>query len=120
MRISLKGADGAGLESGFNRGDPVDQRRAELGLTDLEHITLPGANAVGKGQGRGAEKMNVHVPRTQELAVLEMVVLKVLEAVAHVGLAAEELVLPQHFTVTQDAAGASQMCRQFADPQFRA
>src|SRR5471030_1459984 len=120
MRISLKGADGARLERRGHRRYAVDQWRAELGLADFKHVTRLGADAIGEGQGRGAEEVNVHVPRSQELAVFEVVVFKVFKAVAHVGLAAEELVLPQHLTITQDAAGACQVLRQFTDPKFRA
>ena len=104
--ISLKGADAVRFENGLNRGDAIDQRCAEFGLADFENVTRLGANAIGERQGRGAEKVNVHVARAQKLAVLEVVVFEVRQAVAHVGLATEELVLPQHFTVTQDAAGA--------------
>lgn len=49
-----------------------------------------------------------------------MVVFEVGEAVAHVRLAAEKLVLPEHFAVTQDATGACQMLRQFTGAKFRA
>ncbi len=63
--------------------------------------------------------MHVDVARTEELRVLEMVVLEVLQAVAHVVLAGKERLLPEHFAVAQDPALALQVARQFADPQLR-
>ena len=84
----------------------VDQRCAELGLTDFEDITRLRTNAVCKRQCRRPEEVDVHIPRTQELTVLEMVVFEVFQAVAHVRFATEKLVLPQHFAITQDTTGA--------------
>ena len=74
---------------------------------------------VGEGQRGGTEVMHVDVARTEELRVLEMVVLEVLQAVAHVVLAGKERLLPEHFAVAQDPALALQVARQFADPQLR-
>jgi len=78
------------------------------------------ANAVGKRQGSGAKKVDMHIARAQELAVFEVVIFEVFQAVAHVGFAAEKLALPQHLAIAHDAAAASQMLRQLANPQFRA
>ena len=48
----LKCAHAAGREHPIDRGDTVDQRRAELGLADFEAIPRLCANAVGERQGR--------------------------------------------------------------------
>ena len=62
----------------------------------------------------------MHIARHEELAVFEVVVFEVFQAVAHIGLATEEFVLPDDLAVAQDAAGARQMLGQFAHAQLRA
>ena len=82
--------------------------------------TIPrlGTYTVGERQGGGAEEVNVHIARREELAVFEVVIFKVFEAVAHIGLAAKKFVLPDHLAVTQDAAGTRQVLGQVADAQL--
>ncbi|RMP78665.1 hypothetical protein ALQ16_204009 [Pseudomonas syringae pv. actinidiae] len=63
--------------------------------------------------------MHMYVTRPEELGVFEVVILKVFQAVAHVGLAAEEFFFPQYFAITPDAAGAGQALWQFAYTQLR-
>jgi hypothetical protein len=89
----LSGAKAAGT-----RNDAIDQRRAELGLADFEDVArlrrMPSAN-----DRVAVPKNDMYVARTQELAVFEVVVFEVGQAVAHVRLAAEKLLLPKHFAL---------------------
>ncbi|MNM98952.1 hypothetical protein D3C81_1114990 [compost metagenome] len=64
--------------------------------------------------------MHVDIAGAQELGVLEVVELKVLEAVAHVLLARQERLAPQHLAIAQDAAGTFQVSRQCPKAQLRA
>ncbi len=61
----------------------------------------------------------MHVTRPEELRVLEVVVFKVFQAVAHVRFATEELFLPQHLAIAPDPTGARQALRQVAHAQLR-
>src|SRR5262245_49374574 len=61
----LQRTDRAGRQVLFLAGDAVHQRCTELGHLDLEMVPWPGLDAVGEGQGRGAEVMHVHIPRPQ-------------------------------------------------------
>ena len=64
--------------------------------------------------------MQMHVARHAMLFVLEVVVLEIGEGVAHVRLAGEKWLLPQHGAVTADAAHAFEMRGQRAGVQHRA
>jgi hypothetical protein len=48
MLISLKGGDLAGFKCRIAVADAIDQRRAELGLADLEHIARLGTYTIGE------------------------------------------------------------------------
>ena len=100
-------------------GEAVAQRQREGRRRNLEDVALPRLDAVGEGQGRGAEEVDVDVAGAPEQGIFEMVVLEVGEAVRHVRLAAQEGLLPQDLPVAQDPAGAAQILRQIADQQFR-
>ncbi len=63
--------------------------------------------------------MHMHVTGPEELCVLEVVVFKVFQAVAHVRFATEELFFPQHLAVAPDPTGARQALRQVAHAQLR-
>ncbi|VXB96765.1 hypothetical protein PSEUDO8O_20332 [Pseudomonas sp. 8O] len=100
--------------------DAIAQRLAQRIETDLEGIARLRLDAVGERQRRGAEEVHMHIAGTQELAILEVVVLEVLQAVAHVVLTGEELLLPQHLVAPTNTADAGQVTRQLADQHFRA
>src|SRR5437868_4247610 len=62
----------------------IAQRQAEIGAVDLEHIALFGPDAVGEGQGRGAEHMDMDIARLAEELIFEVMMLEIGEAVRHV------------------------------------
>ncbi len=98
----------------------VGERQAEgLGL-DLEDVAGLGADAVGEGEGGGAEHVDVQIAGLAEERVLEVVVLEVGDGVAHVGLAGEEGLFPDRLAVAADAARALDVVGQGADQDFRA
>ncbi|MCY1435625.1 hypothetical protein D9M71_517260 [compost metagenome] len=83
-------------------------------------VTGLGLDVVGHRQGGRTEEVHVHIAGPQKLAVLEVVVLKVIQAVAHVVLATQEFLFPEHLAVSPDPAGTDQVARQLAHAQFRA
>ena len=91
------------MSAGFD-GQRIGERRAERGQVDLELVAGFDADAIDEAQRRGAEEVQVHVARHAVLAVLEVVVLEVREAVAHVAFAGEEGLLPEHRAPAADAA----------------
>ena len=68
--VGLKLLDTAGLEHALGWRNAVGQWRAEFALADLERVARLGFDAVGERQRRGAEEMNVHVARAQELGCI--------------------------------------------------
>lgn len=95
MGCSLKNADGAGFEGRCNQRDAVDQRRTELGLTDLEHVYPVWVRMPSAKDETAVPKVDIASPGRRNWLYLKMVVFEVFQAVAHVGLAAGKLVLPQ-------------------------
>ena len=83
----------------------------ERGRLDLEHVACLGREPFGEGEGRRAEEMDVHIARTPEEVVFEVVALEVGEAVAHVGLARKKGALPDRRPAAQDAARAADVRR---------
>src|SRR5690606_39686126 len=95
----------------------VTQRLAKGIQFDFEDIALLGLEAVRERQRGGTEEVHMHVARTQELGVFEMVVFEVFQAVAHVCLAAEKLLLPDHLMPTADTAGDRKSTRLHSSPE---
>src|SRR4051812_22729424 len=85
----------------------VAQRPPELGYLDLEHVAGLGLEPVRKAERRCAEEMGVHVARTAEQRVLEVVALQVLDTVRHVALARQERLLPRRRAAPTDARRAT-------------
>nr|GEU28270.1 hypothetical protein [Tanacetum cinerariifolium] len=82
------------------------------GFAFLDH------DVVGHAQGGGAEEVDVHIARTVEQRVLEVVVLQVGDGVRHILLAAEERLFPAYLAVhAVDARRAFDMGRRFAHQQ---
>ncbi|MCY1172409.1 hypothetical protein D9M73_125440 [compost metagenome] len=64
--------------------------------------------------------MDVHVAGTPEQRIFEMVMLKIGDAVRHIGFARYERLFPQRRAIAQDLAAALDMRWQGGDQQFRA
>lgn len=119
-KITLETGDRPRQDRHFASDDAVAQRRAKFIHGDFEGVARRRLDAVGERQRGSAEVMHVDITGAQELGVLEVMKLKVGQAVAHVALAREEFTLPQHLPAAQDAAMTLQVRWQLADPQLRA
>jgi hypothetical protein len=63
----------------------ISQRAAKSFKRYLHHVTILQTNAIAKTQTRGPEKMHVYVTRATMSLKLKMMVLDILQAVAHPG-----------------------------------
>ncbi|UUZ70111.1 hypothetical protein LP416_13545 [Polaromonas sp. P2-4] len=96
----------------------VDQGPAERRRRDFETAGGIDLDALGKRQGGGAEVVDVHVARHQELVVLEMVELDVADRVRHVVFPGEEGLFPAQAALADDARQAGDVQRQFVQQEF--
>src|SRR5262249_10012379 len=68
----------------FRQLERVAQRQAEGRRLDLEYVAAFHLDAIGKGQRRRAEHVDVHVARLPEEPILEVMMLQVGDPVRHV------------------------------------
>ena len=73
----------------------IAQRSAKALKGDLDNIAIGKPEAFAKTQAICSKKMDMNVSRLAMLLELKMVVLEVLQTVAHVGFTAVNILLPQ-------------------------
>ena len=98
----------------------IHECRAERRQIHLEDVAGLRLDAVDEAHRRGAEEMQVHVAGHAVLRILEVVILEIRERVAHVRLAREERLLPDHRAIAADAARAFEMGGKRAGVEHRA
>src|SRR6185312_2785982 len=96
----------------------VAQRAAEGGHVDLEAVADARLDALGRTQDRCTEVVGVGVAGPAEHRIAEMIVLEIADRVRHVGLAAQELALPDDLVAAHDAGLAAHVRRQLAEQKF--
>ena len=75
-------------------------------------------DAVGEAQRRRAEEVHVQITGPPEQRILEAVLFQVADPVRHVGLAADERLLPQRFAIALAPRRALNVVRQFAEQKL--
>lgn len=84
---------------------------------DLEFVARSGLD-LAERQGGGSEEMDMNVAGLPELAISEMMMCEVRDAVRHRFLAAQKGPLPQDFAAAPDARRPPNGLRQFSQQQF--
>ena|SRR5438876_792861 len=87
----------------FADANRVAQRAPEAVETDLHYVFIGQSNAFTKAQTIGAEKMNMNVSWLAMLLEFEMMMLEILQAVAHFHFASADLSGPQDLACTVNA-----------------
>src|SRR3990167_6837652 len=97
----------------------IDQRQAEFGRADLEHIARLGFHTGCERERPRAVAMHVHIARPAELAVFEMMPLEIVDRVGHVGFAGEKWLLEDDLLAAPDPRRPANILRQRAKQDLR-
>src|SRR6266496_2197347 len=87
----------------FADANRVAQRAPEAVETNLHYVFIGQPNAFTKTQTIGAEKMHMNISWLAMLLEFEMMMFKILQAVAHFGFAGADLSGPQNLACTANA-----------------
>src|SRR5581483_2264887 len=98
----------------------IAQRPSETAVADLHHVAILQPHSVAKAEGIHAEEVHVQVPRLAMRGMLEVVVLKIGEAVTHGLFTTADVTMPQKLAVALDIDFAGNGAKIGIDDQFRA
>ncbi len=80
--------------------NPVLQRASHPYPVDFHHVVLLQENILSEAQSIGSEEVDVRVAGTAVLGILEVMVLQIFNAVAHVGIPRFDRLGPDDFSLT--------------------
>ena len=93
---------------------------AETGRGYFELVVFSDLNPIRKTQRRRAKEMNMEITGTPELRVLEVVMLKIGDGMAHIFRPRQKRFLPDHGPIAKQAACSFERPRKPPDTELRA